>query len=89
MAVFEDKGIDNITAEDASPSPELTLKVVKLLINHRAVATIAFHKSLLVLSTWDPPGMDSQSVAIERHPLLRLPRMLATQPFQAKSRSRV
>ena len=56
MAVFKDKGIDNITTENASPSPELTLEVVKLLMNHRTVATIAFHKPLLISVSMRPAG---------------------------------
>jgi hypothetical protein len=39
--------VDDLSAEDAPPSPEIFLQAIKLLIDHHAFTAIASHLALL------------------------------------------
>ncbi len=45
--IFQYDLVDDLPAEDASPSPEIFLRTIKLFIDHRPFAAIAPHFSLL------------------------------------------
>ena len=54
MAVFKDYGINDLSADDASPPEEIFGVAVKLLIGHSATAPVAFHSVTLLHQTWLP-----------------------------------
>jgi hypothetical protein len=43
VAVFKDYGVDDLSAENASPPEEILSVPVKLLIGHNPTAPVAFH----------------------------------------------
>jgi hypothetical protein len=47
QTVFENDLVDDLSAKNASPSPEIFMQTIKLFINHHAFAAIALHYGLL------------------------------------------
>ena len=51
VAVFKDYGVDDLSAENASPPEEILGIPVKLLIGHNPAAPVAFHTFHLLQQT--------------------------------------
>ena len=46
-AIFQNDLVDDLSAEDASPSPEILMQAIKLFIDHHAFAAMTSHLGLL------------------------------------------